>query len=112
MTVEAAKEANTTRAQLQQEKADPEFWNALNEVGHWKARWEMVNVAESPKVNPDVIPLVMSVPTATTERSFSAMPQEQSQFHGDITRVSGFDLTHVHKEKQLDGERIIHLYSL
>ena len=55
MTVEAAKEAATVTAQLQQETADPEDWNALNEVGHWKAKWKIVNVADRSNTLDDTI---------------------------------------------------------
>ena len=53
-----------------------------NEVGRWKARWEMVNVAERPMYTTVAILLVMSVSTATADRSFSAMRRlKNSLFH-------------------------------
>ena len=101
-----------------------------NVVDHWKAKWEMVNVAERSnmfddtiqEINPDMCPnmstavailLVMSVSSVSAEQPFSAMRRLKNYLRSTMTneRLSGLALMHVHKNKQLNVERIIHQFS-
>ena len=60
-----------------------------------------------------VILLVMSVSTATAERSFSAMPHLKNYLRSTMTteRMSGLALMHVHKDTVLEAECIIHQFT-
>ena len=88
-----------------------------NDVSRWKARWETMNAAERPgtlddtiqEINPDLYPnmytavvilMVISVLTATVERSFSAMRRLKNYLRSTMTteRMSGLVLMHVHKD--------------
>ena len=101
-----------------------------NKVNRWKARWETMNATERPdtlddmiqEINPDLYPnmytaivllLVMSVSTATTERSFSAMRRLKNYLRSTMTteRMSGLAMLHFHKDTVLDAECIIHQFS-
>ena len=102
-----------------------------NEVARWKARWETVGDDEKPRtlddtiqeINQDLYPniytavvilMVMSVSTATAERSFSAMRRLKNYLRSTMTteRLSGLALMHVHKDKPIDAASIIQQFSL
>ena len=90
-----------------------------NEVDHWKAILEMVNVAEKPDTldanmyTAVIVLMVMSVSTATANRPYSAMLHLKNYQRSTMTteRMLGLALMHVHKDTELDAERIIHQFS-
>ncbi|KAI0224420.1 hypothetical protein LSAT2_024584, partial [Lamellibrachia satsuma] len=57
--------------------------------------------------------LVMSVSSVLAEQPFSAMRRLKNYLRSTMTseRLSGLALMHVHKNKQLNVERIIHQFS-
>ena len=83
-----------------------------NEVDHWKAIWEMVNVAEKPDTLDDsknqhvhsavIVLMVMSVSPAIADRPYSAMLHLKNYLRFTVTteRMSGLALMHVHTRTQ------------
>ena len=69
------------------------------------------------EINPDLYPsmytavmMVMSVSTATADRPYSVMLRLKNNLRSTMTteRMSGLILMNVHKDTELDAERIIH----
>ena len=88
-----------------------------NQVYRWKTQWDMMSVADKrdtlddtiQEINPDlypnmytvvVIPMVMYVSTATTERSFSTMRHLKNYLRSKMTTecMWGLFSMHVHKD--------------
>ena len=60
-----------------------------------------------------IVLMVMSVSTATAYRPYSAMLHLKNYQRSTMTTecMSGLALMHVHKDTELDAERIIHQFS-
>ena len=60
-----------------------------------------------------IVLMVMSVSTATPDRPYSTMLRLENYLCSTITteRMSGLALMHVHKDIDMDAERIIHQFS-
>ncbi|CAG2257347.1 unnamed protein product [Mytilus edulis] len=102
-----------------------------SEVQRWQRRWSSPDVIEKPKslkaslsvTNKELYPSIfaifailvtMPVTTSTTERSFSSLRRLKTYLRSTMVqdRLSSLALIHVHREMDIDTERVLRSFAL